>query len=174
MRLNNLLKATFVAAAGLMIATSSAEAARRTFNLDYRGQIAQNGQSALLNRDIQRMYGVDTSQIELVSVTAEVKSIDPFGDVQLRVGWGGTNRQHVQSRPQDWMNPADYTYDPVPLWSPSRELGADWALEFIGRAFKVSRVMVEVDDWRGPVPRPRPRPQPPRPQPPHPGPGRPH
>ncbi|MES2963719.1 MAG: DUF3011 domain-containing protein [Bdellovibrionota bacterium] len=161
-------KAASAALIGLVLATSQAEAARRSFNLDYRGQQVRNGQVALIKRDIERAYGVDTRNMELIGATIQVKSIDRFGSVQLRTGNKMSERRAVYTRPGDWVNPADYSYDRVQLYGGGYESYGDWRVEFFGTALKIGRISIDVEDNLRPSPGPGPVP---RPRPPGPGPG---
>lgn len=170
MKTLTIVKSAIVALVGVVLVTSSAEAARRTFNLDYRGQAIRGGQALYIKRDIERMYGVDTRNMEFVGVSAQVKSIDRIGSVQVRAGRSVSERRAVYTRPGDWINPADWSYDLIQLYPPYSDSFGEWTFEFSGNLFKVNRVAVEVEDYRrptpgpGPVPRPRPRPGPgPRP-----------
>jgi hypothetical protein len=166
MKALNVFKVACAAIVGLVVLTSQAEAARRTFNLDYRGQDVRNGQVALIKRDIERAYGVDTRNMELIGVTVQVKSIDRFGSVQLRTGNKTSERRSVYTRPGDWINPQDYTYDTVTLYGSPYDSFGDWRIEFYGNVLRVNRVAVDVDDRRGsPNPVPRPRPPGPGPRP---------
>lgn len=166
MRTLNLLKAVGLVL-GLALIATNAEAARRTFNLDYRGQTVRGGQALYIKRDIERMYGVDTRNMELVGVSAQVKSIDRFGSVQLRVGRDVSERRAVYTRPGDWTNPSDWSYDTIQLFPYGRDSWGEWTFEFSGNLFRVNRIAVEVEDYRrpspGPGPVPRPRPPGPRP-----------
>ncbi|MEK7354834.1 MAG: DUF3011 domain-containing protein, partial [Bdellovibrionota bacterium] len=93
-----------------------------------------------------------------------------FGSVVVRAGNSVSERRSVYTRPGDWINPADWSYDNIQFFGPFYDSYGEWTLEFSGTLMKVNRVTVDVEDFARPRP-PGPGPRPPRPPRPGPRPG---